>query len=89
MGRPFWQRSSRSISLQVGWIKDKMYCLPGSRRGEQVWWREDALFTKLKQVLSAVEDYFDVVFVDCGARKDDIARNLLQEADVCVLNMDQ
>ncbi len=70
-------------------IKDKMYCLPGSRRGEQEWWREDALFTKLKQVLSAVEDYFDVVFVDCGARKDDIARNLLQEADVCVLNMDQ
>lgn len=70
-------------------IKGKMYCLPGSQRCEQEWWREDALFAKLKQVLDAVERCFDVVFVDCGSRKDDVARSLLQEADVCVLNMDQ
>lgn len=70
-------------------IKDRMYCLPGSRRREQEWWYKDPLFTGLKRVMYAVEHCFDVVFVDCGSRKDDVAQNLLSEADICVLNMDQ
>ncbi|EOT21729.1 hypothetical protein C805_03808 [Eubacterium sp. 14-2] len=70
-------------------IKDSLYCLPGSRKKEQEWWQEDPLFAGLKQVLHEVEHCFDVMFVDCGSRKDDVARNLLSEADVCVLNMNQ
>lgn len=70
-------------------IEDKMYCLPGSRRPEQEWWHIDPLFTGLRQVLDAVEECFDVVFVDCGSRKDDFAQGVLREADICVLNMDQ
>lgn len=70
-------------------IKEQIYCLPGSRRKEQEWWQEDSLFLRLKQVIHAVEDCFDVVFVDCGNRKDDLTRNILEEADICVLNMNQ
>ena len=70
-------------------IEDRMYCLPGSRRPEQEWWPKDPLFTGLRQVLDAVEACFDVVFVDCGDRKDDFAQGVLKEADICVLNMDQ
>ena len=70
-------------------LAGSLYCLPGSRRKEREWWQEDPLFTGLKRVLDAVEHCFDVMFVDCGSRKDDVARNLLSEADVCVLNMNQ
>ena len=70
-------------------VKGRLYCLPGSRRREQDWWQEDPLFTGLKQVIDAVEQFFDVVFVDCGSREDDIAKSILEEADVCVLNMTQ
>ena len=70
-------------------VKDKLYCLPGSRRKEQEWWQEDALFVRLKQVMHAVEDCFDLVFFDCGSRKDDFTQSILQEADICVLNMNQ
>lgn len=70
-------------------VKGRLYCLPGSRRQEQEWWHEDPLFTGLKRVIDAVENCFDVMFVDCGSREDDFARNILMEADVCVLNMTQ
>jgi hypothetical protein len=70
-------------------VKGRLYCLPGSRRQEQEWWHEDPLFTSLKQVIDGVENCFDVMFVDCGSREDDFARNILKEADVCVLNMTQ
>lgn len=70
-------------------IEGRMYCLPGSRRPEQEWWHKEPLFTGLRQVLDALEECFDVVFVDCGDRKDDFAQGVLKEADVCVLNMDQ
>lgn len=70
-------------------VKDRMYCLPSSRRKEQEWWQEDSLFVRLKQVMNAVEDCFDLVFADCGSRKDDFTQSVLQEADVCVLNMNQ
>lgn len=70
-------------------VEGRMYCLPGSRRPEQEWWHEDPLFTGLRQVLDALEECFDIVFVDCGDRKDDFAQGVLKEADICVLNMDQ
>ncbi len=70
-------------------VEDRMYCLPGSKRPEQEWWHKDPLFTGLKQVLDAMEECFNIVFVDCGNRKDDFAQWVLKEADICVLNMDQ
>lgn len=70
-------------------MKDRMYYLPGSRKEEQEWWRDDRKFVRISRVMNAVEDCFDVMFIDCGSRKDDFAQKLLQEADVCVLNMDQ
>lgn len=70
-------------------IKERMYYLPTSRKREQEWWQEDSFFVRLKQVMDAVEDCFDVIFIDCGNRKDDFTQSVLQEADVCVLNMNQ
>ena len=70
-------------------IKDRMYCMPGSRKKEQEWWYTDRRFSRLSRVMGAVEECFDVVFIDCGSRKDDFAQKMLKEADVCVLNMDQ
>ena len=70
-------------------MNGRLYCLPGSQRQEQEWWHEDPLFTRLKQVIDGVEHCFDVMFVDCGSRKDDFAKRILMEADVCVLNMTQ
>lgn len=70
-------------------VRGRLYCLPGSRRQEQEWWHEDPMFTGLKQVIDAVESCFDVMFVDCGSREDDFAKSILEEADVCVLNMTQ
>ena len=70
-------------------IKNRMYCMPGSRKENQEWWYQDRRFTRMNQVMDAVEACFDVVFVDCGSRKDDFAQKMLREAEVCVLNMDQ
>lgn len=70
-------------------MKDRMYYLPGSHKEEQEWWRDDRKFVRISRVMNAVEDCFDVMFIDCGSRKDDFAQKLLHEADVCVLNMDQ
>lgn len=70
-------------------IKNRMYCMPCSQRENQEWWYEDLRFVRMSRVLDAVEDCFDVVFIDCGSRKDDFAQKLLREADICVLNMDQ
>lgn len=70
-------------------IENRMYCMPGSRKENQEWWYQDRRFTRMNQVMDAVEACFDVVFVDCGSRKDDFAQKMLREAEVCVLNMDQ
>lgn len=70
-------------------VREKMYFLPSNARTEQEWWYRDRLFARMDRVMEAVESYFDVVFIDCGSRKDDYARKVLREADVCVLNMDQ
>lgn len=70
-------------------IKDRMYCLPTSARQEYEWWHRDCQFRRMDRVMAAVESYFDVVFIDCGSRQDDYARKVFQEADVCVLNMEQ
>lgn len=70
-------------------IRNRMYCMPGSRKENQEWWYEDRHFERMNRVMEAVEDCFDVVFVDCGSRKDDFAQKMLRESDVCVLNMDQ
>ncbi len=70
-------------------VEGRMYCLPSSVRTEQEWWRQDSAFVRMSRVLDAVESCFDVVFIDCGSRKDDYAQKVLKEADVCVLNMSQ
>lgn len=70
-------------------IKDRMYCLPANTRKEQEWWYRDHQFARMERVMDAVESYFDVVFIDCGSRRDDYARKVIKEADVCVLNMRQ
>lgn len=70
-------------------IKDRMYCLPASTGKEQEWWYRDHQFARMDRVMDAVESYFDVVFIDCGSRRDDYARKVVREADVCVLNMRQ
>lgn len=70
-------------------VKDRMYCLPSSVRTEREWWRQDSSFVRMSRVLDAVESCFDVVFIDCGSRKDDYAQKVLKEADVCVLNINQ
>ncbi len=70
-------------------VKDRLYCLPASARSEQEWWHEDHMFLRMRRVIEAVETYFDVVFIDCGCRQEDYARNVLRESDICVLNMDQ
>ncbi|MFG6382851.1 MAG: hypothetical protein K1V96_01165 [Lachnospiraceae bacterium] len=70
-------------------IENRMYCLPTSNLKEQEWWRRDKFFIRMEQVVKAIENCFDVVFIDCGSRKDDFAQKMLQEAEVCVLNMEQ
>jgi len=70
-------------------IENRMYCMPGSRKENREWWYKDRRFMRMDRVMDAVETCFDVVFVDCGNRKDDLAQKMLREADVCVLNMDQ
>ncbi len=70
-------------------VKDRMYCLPTSARQEHEWWHRDCQFKRMNRVMAAVESYFDVVFIDCGSRRDDYAKKVFREADVCVLNMNQ
>ncbi len=68
-------------------VKDRMYCLPANAGREYEWWYRDYKFVRMSRVLDAVESYFDVVFIDCGSRKDDYAKKVLEEADICVLNI--
>ena len=70
-------------------VPDRLYCMVGSRRREHEWRYEDQGFRRLCRVMEAVEDCFDVVFLDCGSRKDDFTKKMLEEADLRVLNMDQ
>lgn len=70
-------------------LADRLYCLSASPRSEREWWYQDSLFMRISQVMSAVESCFDIVFIDCGNRQDDYAQKVLQEADLCVLNMNQ
>lgn len=68
-------------------VKDRMYCLPANAGREYEWWYHDYRFVRMGRVLDAVESYFDVVFIDCGSRQDDYAKKVLNEADICVLNI--
>lgn len=70
-------------------LTNRMYCLSASPKPEREWWHQDSLFMRMSQVMDAVEACFDLVFVDCGSRQDDYAKKVLQEADICVLNMNQ
>lgn len=90
-------RKSQSMELTEHMIKanmhqivpGKLYCLPGGKRQYEQWWDKADLFQKMEVVLKQLEGSFDVVFIDCGCRKDDFTRKVLEEADVCVLNMQQ
>lgn len=96
-GLDFLLRKSGSTELTEQMIKENMkqvvaerlYCLPGGKRQYAKWWDTGDLFEKMEQVEQQLERCFDVVFIDCGCRRDDFARKMLEEADVCVLNMHQ
>lgn len=69
-------------------IENRLYCLSRSQRKEE-WWYESHVQNRLEQVMHKIEDCFDLVFIDCGDKKDDFTQKMLLEADLCVLNMNQ
>lgn len=70
-------------------ISQRLYCLPCGKKQYTQWWDKNTIFSKMEQIIQKIEKCFEIVFVDCGSRKDDLARNILKKADVCVLNMHQ
>lgn len=68
-------------------VPERLYCLPGGKKQYAGWWDKDSLFQKMEQIEQCIENSFDVVFVDCGCRRDDFARRMLEQADICVFNM--
>ncbi|MCI8485118.1 MAG: hypothetical protein HFI77_15315 [Lachnospiraceae bacterium] len=80
------QQEVRRNLYQV--IENRLYCLSRSQRREE-WWYEPHVQKRLEQVMHKIEDSFDLVFIDCGNKKDDFTQRMLQEADLCVLSMNQ
>ena len=70
-------------------VAERLYCLPCGKKQYTQWWDKDTVFSRMEQVIGKLERCFELVFIDCGSRKDDFARKVLREADVCVLNMHQ
>ena len=70
-------------------IEGRLSVLPSSRRQEYKWWYKDRLFAQMRRIVALMEESFDLVLIDCGARRDDFTREILQESELCVLNMDQ
>ncbi len=70
-------------------VPGRLYCMAGSRRREQEWWYADSQFVRLGRLMDAMDSCFDVVFLDCGDRRDDFSKKMREEADVSVLNMSQ
>ena len=97
MGLDFLLGKSENVELTEQMIKENMkqvvserlYYLPCGKKQYARWWDKEALFQRMRQVEQRLESCFDVVFIDCGCRKDDFTRRMLEEADVCVFNMSQ
>ncbi len=70
-------------------IPERLYCLTAGKKQYGKWWDKEELFQKMALIEQQVEKCFDVVFIDCGCRKDDFSAKMLEEADVCVMNMQQ
>lgn len=70
-------------------IEGRLYCMPGCQKEEYKRWYKDRLFAQMHRIMEGMEAAFDVVFVDCGNRKDDFTQKILRQAELCVLNMDQ
>lgn len=70
-------------------VPDKLYCLTSGKKQYAKWWDKEDLFHKMEMIERQLEEVFDMVFIDCGCRRDDFARRMLEQADVCVLNMRQ
>lgn len=70
-------------------IPERLYCLPSGKKQYGKWWDKEELFHKMELIEQQVEKCFDVVFIDCGCRKDDFSVKMLEDADVCVMNMPQ
>lgn len=70
-------------------VPERLYCLPGGKKQYAKWWDKEDLFGKMEQIEQKLENCFDVVFIDCGCRRDDFTRRMLEQADICVLNMHQ
>lgn len=96
-GLDFLLRKSGNTELTEQVIKanmrqiaaEKLYCLPSGKRQYDKWWDKEDLFQKMEQVIERLENYFEVVFIDCGCCKNDFTGRMLKQADVCVLNMPQ
>ena len=70
-------------------IEGRLSVMPSSHRQEYKWWYKDRLFAQMRRIVAVMEESFDLVLIDCGARRDDFTREILQESGLCVLNMDQ
>lgn len=68
-------------------VPERLYCLPGGKKQYARWWDKEDLFGKMERIEQRMEHCFDVVFIDCGCRRDDFTRRMLEQADICVLNM--
>lgn len=89
-----WQEKNRRLNedmvreSMVSVAKERMYYLPqGERKKPQVCNRD--LGGAMRQVIRHAENMSDLTFVDCGSGEDDLARELLYQADVAVVNLPQ
>ncbi len=70
-------------------VPKRLYCLPAGKKQYGKWWDKEEVFQKMELIEQKMENCFDVVFIDCGCRKDDFSIKMLEQADVCVMNMHQ
>jgi len=69
-------------------IENKLFCLPAGKKRQAVYYPE-SLAPLMGQIVSVAEQCYDLVFIDCGCRKDLFTRKILREADITVINMQQ
>ncbi|MFP3156283.1 hypothetical protein LQZ18_18015 [Lachnospiraceae bacterium ZAX-1] len=68
-------------------IKNKLDCLPAGKQFSAFY--PEYLEPQMEQITQIAEQYYDIVFIDCGSKRDAFARKMLQKADVVVVNFEQ
>lgn len=69
-------------------VKDVNYYIPSTRRStEEVY--NKRMQTCLPQLLKICDRLFDITFIDAQSNQGDISRSVLEEADLCVINLNQ